>query len=64
MEFYSLAIGEVVHDEDSDYDVNEPGLMLPPDYTSGKVLMTVEDAEAWMEMDNKIRMEEYSKEKK
>jgi hypothetical protein len=64
MEFYSLAIGEVVHDEDSDYDVNEPGLMLPPDYTSGKVLMTVEDAEAWMEMDNKIRMEEYSNEKK
>ena len=63
MEFYSLAVGDVVHDEDSDSDVNEPGLMLPPDYTSGKVLMTVEDAEAWMEMDYKIRMEEYSKEK-
>ena len=64
MEFYSLAIGEVVHDEDSDYDVNEPGLMLPPDYTSGKVLMTVEDAEAWTKIDYEIRMEEYSKEKK
>ena len=64
MEFYSLAVGDVVHDEDSDSDVNGPGLMLPPDYTSGKVLMTAEDAEAWMKMDYKIRMEEYSKEKK
>ena len=63
MEFYSWAVGDVVHNEDSDSDVDEVGLMLPPDYLSGKVLMTVEDAEAWTIMDYKIRMEEYSKEK-
>lgn len=64
MEFYSLAIGEIEHEEESDDSEKEIGLMLPPDYTTGRVLMTIEDADAWMKIDRENRMKEYTEEDK